>query len=308
MAFPDQWAMRQESLSWSQQNGWVMSQTWRGPSGPAKATRTAWLAEWVTVYGSYVSLSFTDSMPMLDGEAVCEATIGYSSTPEGDPIPPEASEYGLLQRQWTLGAVDSQRSIRENPNVELLADRWFPWPSYVRNWVKVYKVTEELALEAWKANGANPAQQPDLIAWVMPQLPASAGITPTAEETQTMKTMAERLLTDESAAWVTTDYTLRKTETVTSWSTMVVAHAYRNRYLSWTALTSLEPTLASTGLIQTGGLEALIWLKKAPEVTVTSGGNYELSQDYVGTERPPAGTKRERDLIFDYGAIVESIP
>lgn len=308
MAYPANWAMLSEQLSWSQQNGWTVTQQWRGPAGASKATRSAWLAEWTTVNGAYVSLTFNDSLPTLDGEAVCDATITYASDPEGEPIPPEQDDYGLIQRQWTLGAQDVQRTIRENPSVEALAERWFPWPSYVRSWVKVYKITEELALNAWKENGANPEELPTLTEWVMPQLPTSAGITPTPEETQSMKTLAERLLTDENPVWVTTDYTLRKIETVTSWSTMVVAHDYVNRYLSWTALVALEPTLPATGLIQTAGLESLIWLKKAPEVTVSSGGNYELSQDYVGTTRPPAGSKRERDLIFDYGVIVETIP
>lgn len=308
MAYPTAWAMLSEQLSWSQQNGWTVTQQWRGPAGPGKTSRSAWLTEWVTINGSYTNLTYQDSLPLTDGEAVCEATISYASTPSGDPIDPGADDYGLLQRQWTLGAVDAQRSIRENPSVEALAERWAPWPSYVRTWTRVYKTTEEIALETWKENGANPAEAPDLVAWVMPQLPASAGITPTADETNAMKTLAERLLTDESPVWHTTDYTLRKTETVTSWSTLVVAHGYVNRYLAWDALVYLEPTLPGTGLIQTAGLQSLIWLKKAPEVTVTSGGNYELTQDYVGTTRPPAGSKRERDQIFDYGPIVEALP
>jgi hypothetical protein len=140
----------------------------------------------------------------------------------------------------------------------------------------------------------------------IPEPPQSTNYT--VEELDLAYTLADRILTDETPTWTTTDYTLRKTETVTSWSTMHVIHDYKNQYLAWAALAELEPTLPGTGLIQTAGLEALIWLKKVPEVTVTSGGNYELSQDYVGTIRPAANSKQDKDLIYDYGAIVESIP
>jgi len=105
-----------------------------------------------------------------------------------------------------------------------------------------------------------------------------------------------------------TQYELRKSETVTSWSTMVVAHEAINRMLNWTALAGAEPTLPGTGLIQTAGLEDLLWLKKAPEVTVTSGGNYELSQDYVSLKTPEAGSRREGELLLRYGEVITSWP
>jgi hypothetical protein len=78
--------------------------------------------------------------------------------------------------------------------------------------------------------------------------------------------------------------------------------------LDWWALIAKEPSLPSTGLIQTGGLEALLWLVGVPEVTASSGGNYELSQSYTSIIRPPVGKKRERDLEFDYGPIVYGTP
>jgi hypothetical protein len=305
MAFPDKWALRQEQLSWSQQSGWVVTQNWRGPSGALKATRDAWLAEWVTVYGSYVSLAFNDSLPMLDGEAVCEATVGYGSNEKGEPIPDTSDEYGLLKRQWTLGAVDVQRSIRDNPSTERLANRWREWPSEIRSYITMWKETQQLYLDKWKVDGY-PVGGPTRPLFRIPEPPQSTNYT--VEELDLAYTLADRILTDETPTWTTTDYTLRKTETVTSWSTMHVIHDYKNQYLAWAALAELEPTLPGTGLIQTGDLEALIWLKKVPEVTVTSGGNYELSQDYVGTIRPAANSKQDKDLLYDYGAIVESIP
>ncbi len=51
-----------------------------------------------------------------------------------------------------------------------------------------------------------------------------------------------------------------------------------------------------------------LWLVGVPEVTASSGGNYELSQSYTSIIRPPVGKKRERDIEFDYGPIIYGTP
>ena len=301
MAFPDAWAMTQEQLDWDQKTGWRMAQTWRGPSGAGKVTRAAWLEEWKAVYGQPISLSFRDFMPLEDGWAVCEASIAYAATEDGDPIEPGAEDYGLIERTWTLSGVDQQLSIRENPRVELLAQFWRPWPSFIRDWVYVYTQAQAGALKTWNDAG----QTADVITpvWQIPIPPASVG-SPGPVLLQHATILADRILTDPQATWAKSGYQLKKTERVTSWSTLVVSHLYVDRLLTWGSLVVQEPTLEATGLIQTGGLEPLLWLKAAPEVSATSGGNYELSQTYTSFERPDAGTKREDDLLFDYGEIV----
>lgn len=302
MAFPDTWAMTQERLDWDQKTGWRVTQTWRGPSGAGKVTRSAWLDEWTLVYGQPISISFGDEMPTDTGDAICQASIAYSATEDGEPITPGSENYGLLERTWTLSGVDQQLSIRENPRVEELAQFWRPWPSFIRDWIYVYSQAQSGALKTWNDKG----QTEEVITpvWQIPVPPASAGV-PSEELKNYATTLADRLLTDPQATWAKSGYQLRKTERVTSWSTLVVSHLYVDRLLSWGALTAQEPTLVGTGLIQTGGLEPLLWLKAAPEVQATSGGNYELSQTYTSFERPTAGTKREDDLRFDYGEIVE---
>ena len=303
MAYPTLWSRQGWSLDWTQLNGWTYSERWRGPAGVAGATQAAWLAEWRTQNGLETSVGFVGTMPLESGDSQVEATITRASTEDGDPVPPESATYGLLDERWTMAAVDAQRSIRDNPNVQALAERWSPWPAMIRRWVAIYQAKVDQALAAWDPSlGA----QPNLPAWNVPAPPVP--IVPTVGELLSATTLAERLLKDPNAVWETDFYNLRHTRTVTNWSTLVVSHLYKNRYLNWTALTTLEPTLASYGLIQTAGLTGLIWLKKGPEVTSTSGGNVELVQDYVGRATPAGASKEERDLIFDYGDIVTSIP
>jgi len=305
MAYPANWAMLSEQLSWSQQTGWVVTQSWRGPSGASKATRDAWLAEWGMVYGAYVSLSFNDKLPMLDGEAVCEATIVYGSNEDGDPIPPDGSDYGLINRSWTLSGVDQQLSIRENPRVEDLAEYHPRWPSQIRDAAIEYNRREQEKLQTWNPQTANAEYVP--VDWEIP-IPYFNGVMPPPDLIEIAVTLSDRIITDPQALWVTTSYMLRKTDKVTSWSTLVVSHLWINRVIDWWKLVEIEPTLPGTGLIQTAGLQDLLWLVGVPEVTATSGGNYELSQSYTSIIRPPAGKKRERDLEFDYGPIVYGTP
>jgi len=183
-----------------------------------------------------------------------------------------------------------------------LAQFWRPWPSFIRDWVYVYTAAQSGALKTWNDNG----QTAEVITpvWSIPIPPASLG-SPGPELLAYATTLADRILTDPQATWVKSGYQLRKTERVTSWSTLVVSHEYVDRLLTWGALIAQEPTLSGTRLIQTGGLEGLLWLKSAPEVPVTSGGNYELTQIYTSFDRPTPGTKREDDLLFDYGDIVQ---
>ena len=301
MAYPDTWSMQSEWLDWAPQTGWRVNQTWRGPSGAGKVTRAAWLAEWKSNYGNPISIGFRDLMPLEDGDAVCEAQIGYASNEQGEPLPDTDANYGLIERTWTLTGVDQQLSIRQNPRVEDLAEFWRPWPAFIRDWCFVYSEAQSGALKEW--NDAHKQSEPIMPIWSVPIPPASAG-TPSARLRADAETLAGRLLTDPQATWTKSGYQLRKTERVTSWSTLVVSHVNVDRLLTWPTLISGEPTLPGTGLIQTGSLEAMLWLKQAPEVSATSAGNYELSQTYLSFEVPTPGSKRAKDLYFDYGDVI----
>lgn len=303
--------MRQEQLSWNQQNGWVVTQTWHGPSGAGKATRDAWLAEWVSVYGyGYVSLTFNDSLPLLDGEAVCEASIVYGSNEAGEPVPPGGTDYGLIQRSWTLSSADQQLSIRENPRVEDLADYDTRWPSMIRDSAIEYSLREQAKLKEWNAETAEAKYVP--IKWKVPipywDKDGEIEKKPPQELIDLADTLFKRIITDPQALWITAGYMLRKTEQVTSWSTLFVSHLWINRVIDWWKLIEIETTLAATGLIQTAGLQDKLWLVGVPEVILSSGGNYELSQSYSSITTPKPGSKRAKDIAFDYGDVEYGTP
>lgn len=292
MALPDTWSKQSERLRWSSERGWELVQIWQGPSGAAKATRDLWLAE----QAGYTALEFEDSLPTDTGDAVCQATITFAADQNGTVVPDTDPDYGLLSRSWSLVGSDEQLAVEANPNVVALQDFSEDWPIQIRAYVEQYKKRQKEAIEEW---GFTENTSPAFDTWNLPApTGASAGLIANAEA------YASLLLLSDNPVYETSRYVLKKTETVTSWSTLVVSHTNVNRWHSWSSLVSAEPTLSATGLIQTAGLTGLIWLKKTPEVVNASRGNYELTQEYWGGIYPESGTMALVQLQFLYGAVL----
>lgn len=294
MAIPASWAKKSERLRYTTERGWEIVQVWEGPSGAAKATRGLWLAE----QSGYTSLDFEDTLPMDDGDAVCRATITFASNSDGDTVLPGGAEYGLLSRSWTLLGSDEQLPIEALENVTALQEFSEDWPASIRGTVNGFQKANTAILESFPwGTPASPALEEWDEAFVK-KSGASAALNGYAVD------YASLLLLSDNPTFDRAKYVLRKTETVTSWSTMVVSHTNVNRWWRWATLTAAEPTLASTGLLQTAGLTGYIWLKKAPEVTLASNGTRELTQEFWGGVLPATGTTARRQLEFIFGAVV----
>ena len=293
MAIPDTWAKKSERLRYTVERGWEIVQVWEGPSGASKATRDAWLAN----FTGYTSLEFEDSLPRDDDDAVCRATITFASNSDGDTSLPPGDDYGLLSRTWTLIGSDEQLPVDAHPNVAKLANAYEDWPQIIRTTVDSFRRSNAEILQSydWETVGPPALNQWD---WRAVERGTNATLNGYARD------YASLLLGQDNPTWEQTRYVLRKVETVTSWSTLVVSHTNVNRWWRWATLTAAEPTLASTGLIQTAGLTSFIWLKKAPEVTLSSNGTRELTQEFWGGIVPTAGSTAERQLVFLFGSIV----
>lgn len=299
MPIPASWSKQRQTLRYTTAEGWELTQEWRGRSGPNKTFRDQWLAN----FTGYSSLEFEESME-LDGaptnstnpfDAECVARITWPGM-TSEPPDPEDPEGGLLSRSWSLVGTDEQRRLDAHPNVQKLADPtqggYKELPGQIRDGVAMYKAKTQQILSQW--NGLEP--KPTLPPFLVPVTVAALS--------DEVDAYASLLLRDENTTFAISAYTLRKSEQVASWSTLVVSHLNKNRWHNWTALTLTEPTLAGTGLIQTAGLENLIWLKKTPEVNIASGGNYELTQEYFGGVYPAVGSPQEKEFIFLFGTLI----
>lgn len=82
----------------------------------------------------------------------------------------------------------------------------------------------------------------------------------------------------------TSQYVLKKVETVQALSQLTVAHANVNRMHRWQALLNAEPTLPSAILIDSTGIGANInyWLKRTPSTEQVNRGQWQLTQEWWG--------------------------
>lgn len=80
-------------------------------------------------------------------------------------------------------------------------------------------------------------------------------------------------------------YVLRKVQTVIAESQIKVAHENVNRIFTHDQLTTAEPTLPAATLIDAAGLSKYFWLKKTPTVEAVSRGQFQINQEYWGTEK-----------------------
>lgn len=295
MAIPYTWRMLSQRTRWTITQGREIVQTWEGPAGENSQTFETWL----TNFAGYTSLEYEHKDPMDDGDAVMTVQIGFAATEAGAIRQPGDPEWGLISRSWRLHSSDAQLPLETFGKVSLLADADPVWPIKLRKAVEAYNKAVVSAIEEWGfAPNTSPPDLPiqsDLDAMIAACAPLSADAFLRAHAVR----YARILQRSENPDYDVSQNILSKVEQVTSWSTITVSHENKGRWHSWAALRAAEPSLVGVGLVQTARLEDLIWLKKAPDVQASTGGNYELTQDYLGAIRPTGEALADLEWLFD---------
>jgi hypothetical protein len=134
---PESWAKIRERRRFSTANGWETVETWTGPAGPNEATVTQWLAN----FSGYTSLEIEHSLPTDDGNSVVTAEIGFGiSGADGQRLPPEHPDYGLISRKWTKHTNRVPISLLAHPSVKPLHDTDADWPERLRLQAMAYAI------------------------------------------------------------------------------------------------------------------------------------------------------------------------
>ena len=79
-------------------------------------------------------------------------------------------------------------------------------------------------------------------------------------------------------------FVLRKVETVQRNASIRPSFTNLNRWFSYAALLSSEPSLSYENLIQASGLTDLVWLKATPTVKPTQNGLWQITQEFKGAK------------------------
>lgn len=321
MAIPDTWSKTKERVRWQASTGaWERVETWTGLAGVGNATYVEWLAN----FFGYTSLSYDKDKPGDDYQGPMTVEIGFATDPTGAVLPPEHSDYGLIERSWEGVSENQPRDIYMHPDVDLLIASDPSWPGRIRKAVQAYNQayrewTKRIEL-AWQeldpAKNADPAdpasglsvdEAPPNMSWYLdmaiPYLEDGSRlhIPYTAEQLDTHTWMFSCYLDDLNAKYPYNVPIFRKTDTVipAANAALWASHANVGRIHTYATFIATEPSLALATLVNAAQLTAWYWIKQAPRVTQTSQGWFRVQQDWRGIEFPtPKDIKLSRGPIL----------
>jgi len=285
----DSYQLKNARLSYDIESGYQLSEVYEGKESE--------LQSFIDSLSGYTRLEWDKPMPTSAGQTIVRVTVSWAAQDaRGAKQLPGGSANGLLKLTWTLQGVDEQVEMESHPNVVALDQAYEGWSQLVREYVRAFQLARRKAIDQW---GFASTGSPTLPTWRLPHPSNDPTLQSYAEN------YAKLLLLDERPTYQVSRYVLRKSQTVTHWSTLAVSYNNVNRYISYARLNNDEPTLAAAQLLNISQLTSHIWLKKSPLVTATYGGNYELEQEYWSSVRPQAASRALQLLEFVYGPIVE---
>lgn len=234
--------------------GWSLVRRWRG----AKQLLSTFLGNQVPA--GYANLEIEEE------GAIAMVTATYATEDNNNENKPD-----VISRVWTLVGNDIQRPLAELPKY---AELTFKDPELL---IKINAAIDAFQSELQEA--ISKKQSIASIAFVPP--PVNNG-TPLDNQ---MAIELAQLIRREFQTFDDSQYVLRKTETVYGSSSVRPAHVNVRRYLTYASLLASEPTLPSAALIDASNLQGLYWLKRTPTVEQTNRGQFQITQEYWGTDR-----------------------
>jgi hypothetical protein len=252
--------------TWTATAGFQQVRVWEGP----EEEKDAFFAS--IAPAGYIALresnrplgqrSTTD--PTVRNWVRIELTYGVATTAGGSEDP------GLISRTWTLQPTEEQVHILSHDSTIPLWKRDRTWPQRIKAYAENYadRVTQALA--------ANPGGSLAGITIPTPANPAGA----TSDEIAQAGRLLDILIRDTNATGLVTRHTLRKTEVVNTLTALRASHTNVNRPYTYTSLVASETTLPAAALLNSSGLTAMKWLKKAPVVEQLAGGLFQIVQEY----------------------------
>jgi hypothetical protein len=265
--------LKSDNLAWNSDRGNERRLVYEGPLGPAEATLSVFLAG---ISSGFSGLDIEKQTTSDDADGWAIVRISYATDQiTGQSRPLSDPDYGLISRVWELDANQQNISVLAHRRVDLLAARQASWPTRIAMGAEKYRTSYKKWLSPENDNNNLPEPIPS-------QYKPSAPPGCTTTELNIANALWDTLIRDPDATCTVSQYALSKSETVASIGNVKASHVNVNRWHTYHALISAEPTLPAAGLIEPAGLEDLIWLRLSPRVRKASGGAWEITQEYWG--------------------------
>lgn len=194
---------------------------------------------------------YTDYIREDNGELVTIRATYQEASVDGVGNP--ATDGGLLERTWELDGNDLEKSLWEHPKVKA-----------VTNTMSASEIAEiRKIVEA-----------------------AVAGEITEQEDTGVDNPLVDliRAFAKGVEAFSISQYVLRKRETILPTSVLRPSYANTNRIFTYNQLTASEPSLLTVNILGAAGLTDVIWHKRTPRLTPTTGGLWMIEQEYWGVQ------------------------
>lgn len=285
MSLPDTWGIKKNSTKWNALTGWTRVQVWEGEATDSQlnsvlATLTGGATE-VDIDKDVISQA--DDGTMTYG---CTLTITWAALgTDGSLRTPGTTDYGLVSRLWTLHTNKLQRGIETAPAFLPLFNRYAFWPVLISKMAEAYRLAlTQQYTEVVNGRSTTRITPPDPT--LVPD--GTGGLVPVPYATSDENALANKLfallIKRPELSYENDQPVLRKTETVTSDSTVVASHTNVLRFYTSTALATAEPSLPYSTLVASSGLSSWYWWKQSPDVEQTSGGVFQVVQEYWGAK------------------------
>lgn len=272
-------------FTWSGESGNQIVEVYEGPASSYDA--------WLATLSGYTSLEYERTSP-THPEAPVRAVVTWAATGAGEKLISGQSD-GTLRLTWTLQGVDEQLEVEAHPDVVSLNEAYPGWTQLIRAYVTAFREARQRAIDDWGFGSGTPT----LPTWSLPHPVSDPTYQAIADK------YARLLLLDDRPTYQVSRWVLRKNLTLTWWSNATASHTEVNRWMTASVLFNREPTVVQTFRFNGYSLaQNYLWLKKTPEISMTWGGNYELTQEYWSGAIPPAGSSAEQLLEFLYGPII----
>lgn len=268
------------SLEWDSKNGSSLLRSWDGPGD-----------ELATFLGSELPQGFSRLIQRKSGKDGWVTVLAtYAAVDQsGVPQVPGSQDYGLVSRDWQLLRQRSELPIQAHQNVELLSTIDRLWPIRIEIATTAWRET----WNRWIKSKASGSTTPEPQLFPDPQNPSAVYFLPDPPTAALGNTRAIALAAEYARVlsrnpdqtFATSQFILRKTETVMSWTALHAAHDNTFRVFSLAGLLRAEPTLAadeSYKLIHTEGLTAMLWQKETALVEPLAAGKWQITADYTG--------------------------
>lgn len=275
MARPATWILQRSRPVLDVGTGWTVVESY---AGPASETELAAIETW---FPGASKIELDKDPHTVVGDVTTywvECSVTYPATgPDGARLPSSDPDYGLYSRSWELDFEREQVPLVQGNRATELTDYDSSWVSRIDLLAQRYRKQMADYLKGQTGDATN-VEEPQVSEYIPLVSTGTSTLNPVA------LWLWNKLRTDPDATEIVEVPTLRKTEVVAAFANVHASHLNCGRVYRYTKLITVETTMEAAVLLQLSEVKTQFpyWLKRRPQVELSSQGRFTITQEYSG--------------------------